>query len=78
MIVNKLFTLPLLLGEKNMKKNKNSKNEQDSYLAIGMCCGVSIGIAIGAATDSMNISLALGICIGTAVGLLIDKIKNKK
>ena len=59
-------------------ENRKSNNEKDSYLAISVCCGVSIGIAIGAVTDSMNVSLALGICIGTVVGLLMDKIKGKK
>ena len=48
----------------------NKKETQGTYLALGMCFGVTFGIIFD--------NLALGISFGLLIGLLIDNSISKK
>ena len=60
-----------IIGENTIYRGKYMKNENISYVAVGLSLGVSFGLVFD--------NLALGISIGLVVGIGLDsKKKNQK
>ena len=54
------------------------KKENNNYwLPIGMCLGISIGTAVGAATKNMGLWIPIGLCLGMSLGIVISSTKDK-
>ena len=51
---------------------KNNKDDEMSWLPIGMCLGLSLGTAVGCSTDNLSVCMCVGIAVGVAVGALLD------
>ena len=59
------------------KENKNDgfkENEENNYLAEGLCLGMSFGLVMDQLVfDSIGIGMVVGMCLGMAVGANIKK-----
>ena len=75
-------------GYKIMSKEKDTKvkkENEETYMSIGMslgmCFGVAVGILVGVLIDNISICMcfgvSIGMCIGMGVGSLIKKDNNK-
>ena len=51
---------------------KQEEKENNYWLPIGLCLGISIGTAIGAATDNMSLWMSVGISIGLCLGVALS------
>ena len=63
--------------EKKKINEKIKKEDENYWLPIGMCLGISIGTAIGAATNNMGLWIPLGLSIGLCLGLLFSGSEDK-
>lgn len=53
---------------------KDSEDEEDNYMTLGMCLGMCIGSALGASgIISISYGISFGMLIGMAVGSTIKK-----
>ena len=59
-------------------KKTNKKEENNNWLAIGMCMGLCLGVGIGAATDNIATWLPIGLCLGVSLGLAFSGEKEDK
>ena len=50
----------------------SGKNEEDNYLAVGMCLGMTIGQLL---FKNLSVGMGIGMCLGGAIG---SSIKQKK
>jgi len=58
-----------------MKNNKKTKNN-NQYIPLGMCLGISIGTIIGVSTNKLAICMPIGLSIGMCIGSIIDATKR--
>ena len=63
--------------QKDIKGEKKESNDENYWLPIGMCLGISIGSAIGAATNNIGLWLPVGLCIGIGLGAAFSDNKDK-
>lgn len=59
-------------------KNKKEKKDQNYWLPICMCIGISIGAAVGAATKNIGLWLPIGLCLGVGLGATFTGDNDKK
>lgn len=53
---------------------KDSEQEEDNYMAIGMCLGMCLGCALGATgIISISYGISFGMLIGMVIGSTIKK-----
>ncbi|HBR08605.1 MAG TPA: DUF2700 domain-containing protein [Clostridiales bacterium] len=54
----------------------SGKNEEDNYLAVGMCLGMCLGMTAGQLIfKNSAVGMGIGMCLGGAIG---SSIKQKK
>lgn len=60
-------------GENN---DSFGENEEDNYLAVGMCLGMCLGMTVGQLLfKNISVGMSIGMCLGLAIG---SSIKKKK
>ncbi len=49
-------------------------NEEDNYLAVGMCLGMCFGALVGHLLfKNMGVGMGIGMCLGLTIGLSIKQ-----
>ena len=60
--------------DKDITEDENTKQNQENYMALGMCFGVSIGGLIGYIVFSnFSLGMCFGLSLGMAIGITIKK-----
>ena len=63
---------------KEINKDKKKETiEDNNWLPIGMCLGISIGTAIGAATNNIGLWISIGLCLGVSLGVAFSNTEDK-
>lgn len=62
-------------NDKEQLQNTDKKQDEENYMALGMCFGASIGILLGLTIFK---DVGLGLCFGPGIGMCIGLAIKKK